>query len=154
MKKGAVKPNAYTLQPWRKGKTPRTESNGHTGVNEGANAGSHPAIFASGIAKYVLKKGRLTIPSERMLRASELLPPKPANHETPPVSMTPDQEETSVYPAAASITNNLKPDNAVEVMATPLTTNLTESNVWTWERAEQEQKRGMKNAELYNGLMH
>lgn len=112
MKKGAVKPNAYTLQPWRKGKTPRTESNGHTGVNEGANAGSHPAIFASGIAKYVLKKGRLTIPSERMLRASELLPPKPANHETPPVSMTPDQEATSVYPAAASVTNNLKPEQS------------------------------------------
>ena len=152
VKKGAVKPKSYTLQPWRKSKNADTESNGHADTGHSPEAGPHPAIFASGIAKYVCKKGRLTIPPERVLRASQLLPPKPADHETPPVSMTPSQEATSIDATAASFAKSLTPDNADEVMAASLTASLAEPDAWTWERVEKERQRGMKIAELYNGL--
>ena len=36
----------------------------------------HPAVFATAISKYVLKKGRLTIAPERLIAGSGLLPPR------------------------------------------------------------------------------
>ena len=158
VKKGVVKPRGYLLQPWRKVQ----QKGDHDGKKEGEIAidaeakksGPHPAIFATGISKYVWKKGRLTIPPERVLRASELLPPKPADHETPPISMTPDIPATSsVDTPAASVAASLTPDNAGEMMAASLNAQGSpSSDEWTWDRVEEERKRGMKIAEMYNGL--
>ena len=152
VKKGAVKPRSYTLQPWKRTKANRAEGTGTAVNSAGANSGPHPAIFASGIAKYVFKKGRLTIPPERVLRASQLLPPKPADHETPPMTITPNPETNPVDPSAASIIEILTPDNTGEIMAASLTAGFGESDEWTWERVENERKRGMRIAELYQGL--
>lgn len=150
VKKGAVKPRSYTLQPWKKNKANQgTEA---AVKNDGTKSGPHPAIFASAIAKYVFKKGRLTIPPERILRASQLLPPKPADHETPPMTMTPNPETNSLNATAASIVETLTPDNDGEIMAASLTAGLGDSDEWTWERVENERKRGMRVAELYEGL--
>lgn len=150
VRKGVVKPKSYLLQPWKKVK--QTEENGRA-VNESVeNNGLHPHIFATGISKYVFKKGRLTIPPERVLRASGLLPSKPADHETPPMSTTPDPEITSNDAAITSAAASLTPDNAGEVMAASLTAQDPDSDDWTWERVERERQRGMKIAELYNGL--
>ena len=152
VKKGAVKPKSYTLQPWKKSKVKDAEGTKAAINNDGATSGPHPAIFASAIAKYVFKKGRLTIPPERILRASQLLPPKPADHETPPMTMTPNPETNSLNATAASIVETLTSDNAGEIMAASLTAGLDESKEWTWERVEKERKRGMRIAELYEGL--
>ena len=152
VEKGAVKPKAYTLQPWKKSRTAKAKTNGHAVNGEIAKEGPHPAIFASGIAKYVFKKGRLTIPPEHVLRASELLPQKPADHETPPVSMTPNQEATSVDTTTASLVKTVTPGNAGEIMAASLTAGFADSDDWTWERVEEERKRGMRIAEIYSGL--
>lgn len=150
VKKGAVKPKSYTLQPWKNSK--KGQSNGHATTAAADRNGTHPAIFATGIAKYVCKKGRRTIPPERVLRASELLPPKPADHETPPVSRTPNTEGTSIDAAAASLGASLVPDNAGEVLAAFLTANEVGTDEWTWDRVEKERQRGMKIAELYNSM--
>ena len=152
MKKGAVKPRAYTLQPWKKSKAKEAEGTGAAVNNEGAKSGPHPAIYASAIAKYVFKKGRLTIPPERILRASQLLPPKPADHETPPLTMTPNPETNSLDTTTASIVEVFTPDNAGEIMAASLTAGIDGSEEWTWERVEKERKRGMRIAQLYEGL--
>ena len=152
VKKGAVKPSSYTLQPWKKSRANKAEGTGGAVNNDGAKPGPHPAIFASAIAKYVFKKGRLTIPPERVLRASQLLPPKPADHETPPMTMTPSPETNSIDATAASVVAVLTPDNAGDLMAASLTAGFGESDEWTWERVENERKRGMRIAELYQGL--
>ena len=152
VKKGAVKPRSYTLQPWKKSKADKAECTGAAGNSDGAKSGPHPAIYASAIAKYVFKKGRLTIPPERILRASQLLPPKPADHETPPMTITPNPETNSLDTTTASIVEVFTPDNACEIMAASLTAGIDESDEWTWERVEKERKRGMRIAELYEGL--
>ena len=152
VKKGAVKPRSYTLQPWKKGKVKEAGAAGAAVNNDEAKSGQNPAIFASAIAKYVFKKGRLTIPPERILRASQLLPPKPADHETPPMTMTPNPETNSLNATAASVVEVLTPDNAGEIMAASLTAEIGGSDEWTWERVEKERKRGMRIAELYEGL--
>ncbi len=150
VKKGAVKPKSYTLQPWRK--MTEKEDKAHATKGTGDKAAPHPAIFASAISKYVLKKGRRTIPPERVLRASELLPPKPADHETPPISMTPNPEGDSISAAVAKVGDSLTPDNADQILAASLTANGSATEEWTWERVEKERQRGMKIAELYNSL--
>ena len=37
-------------------------------------------------------------------------------------------------------------------MAASLTAGFADSDDWTWERVEEERKRGMRIAELYRGL--
>ncbi|KAL2036802.1 hypothetical protein N7G274_010460 [Stereocaulon virgatum] len=152
VKKGAVRPKAYTLQPWRRSRTSKAGSNGHAIDGDNGKEGPHPAIFASGIAKYVFKKGRRTIPPERVLRASRLLPLKPAEHESPPVSMTPNPETTTADTTAASTDATLTHSDAGEFMAASLDASFSELNNWSWEKVEEERRRGMKVAEIYNRL--
>ncbi|CAF9914012.1 MAG: hypothetical protein ALECFALPRED_009206 [Alectoria fallacina] len=122
-------------------------------ANENATPSPHPAIFASGIAKYVFKKGRLTIPPERVLRASKLLPPKSAHHETPPATFTPNPESTSNTAAAVSFVDQITPGNAEDVVDASLKANVTnDDGEWTWEKVEEERKRGMKIAEMWAAL--
>ena len=47
---------------------------------------------------------------------------------------------------------SLTPDNAGEVLAASLTADDGDSEEWTWDRVEKERQRGLKLAELYNGL--
>jgi len=152
VKKGAVKPEGYTLQPWRKSKaTQANESNEKLANGDATKSRTHPAVFASGIAKYVFKKGRLTIPPERVFRAAGLLPPKPADQDTPPVSMTPNPDATSMDATAASLAEGLTPENAGEIMAASLVAKEGDGE-WTWDKVEAERKRGLKIAQMFNGL--
>ena len=155
VKPGAVKPKSYTLQPWRdarrQGKDHETQSNGS--ANGHASPLPHPAIFATSIAKYVAKKGRLTISPERVLRASELLPPNPADHQTPPAPSSPAPESNSNTAAAVSVVDQITPGNAEDVVVASLKAAVeSEKEEWTWERVEGERKRGMKIAEMWGAL--
>ncbi|CAD6589235.1 MAG: hypothetical protein ASARMPREDX12_003701 [Alectoria sarmentosa] len=150
VKKGAVKPTGYTLQPWKKGKASNAESSKIAPGSEGGRQGPHPAIFATAIAKYVFKKGRRTIPPERVFRAAGLLPPRPADQETPPVSITPDTEASTIDAAAASIGESFTANNAGDIMAASLAPKAVDGE-WTWERIEAERKRGLRVAEFYIG---
>ena len=151
---GALGPRRYTYQPWRKVREEKEGMSGDAGNGDKKQAGTHPAIFASAVAKYVFKKGRLTIWPERVLRASQLLPPKMADHETPPLSDTSTMEGTSLdgaSGAAASAAEKMMPSNAEGIMAASLKPKDGDGS-WDWQRVENERVRGMKIAEMYNGL--
>ena len=86
----------------------------------------HPAILASSIAKYVFKKGRLTIPPARILQASNLLPPEPSSSSSSSSSSS-VSTASATPPATASTatTNDNDNDNDVDVTTT---TTFTENN--------------------------
>ena len=156
IKPGVTVPKIYTLQPWRKGRQQKDygpEGNGRANENATPAQAPHSAIFATGIAKYVFKKGRLTIPPERVLRASQLLPPKPADHKTPPASSTPTPESTSNTAATVSIVDQITPGNAEDVVVASLKADVeNEKGEWTWEKVEEERKRGLKIADMWGAL--
>ena len=74
VKPGAVPPENFALQPWKKGKVPdKPIDTSNADLREEWKS----AVFATSLAKYVIKHGRQTVPPEIVLRNSDLLPPKP-----------------------------------------------------------------------------
>ena len=153
VKKGAVLPKAYTLQPWKEVRAQQgaksTDENTKNGLDGGTPKAAHAAIFASSIAKYVFKKGRLTIPPERILQNSGLLPPKPSNTDSVSGSSSPPSDEASGVLVPESIQDMAlgKAEDLMDSSLTPSTTDVT----WSWEQVEQERVRGMKIADCFNG---
>lgn len=188
VKKGSVRPKGWTLQPWRKARvgrrnerttkeltaeevtklekiaTAENEANLAKGAISPSATPAHPAIFASALARYVFKHKRLTIPPERILRSSNLLPPEPTTLEhTPPLktqsssssivngsSPTPDTTLLSI-PGASKIATT---SSATEPSSTNANRNGTSSgssetrvDSWTWTRIEAERQRGFRIAE-------
>lgn len=190
VKPGVVKPKRYTLQPWRKGKRQHQreekdhETEGSSSRNGSGGDGNptttppsssapHPAIFAAGIAKYVFKKGRLTIPPERVIRASKLLPPKPPADDPDPDTPSPTLAATSPPTPSDSSSSNTAAAAAVSLVEQHITPGPNEDDVlvqslqaaiakdgnedgdggeWTWERVEAERKRGLGIAEMWASL--
>ncbi len=159
VEKGAVKPTNWTLQPWRnkqrsQGPDIMTGDEVVKGKEEMKSKGAHPAIFATGIAKYVCKRGRLTVPPERILQASELLPPKPKEHKTPPMTDSPAVPvEGDALPAAASVASAAIQDAtssaADDLLNAALNAKPMNGDDWDWARVEQERLRGLKIAEAW-----
>jgi len=150
VKKRAVEPKGYTLQPWKRVKAEKAAGDGSNGdaVSGSTTKATHPAIFASGIAKYVFKKGRLTIPPERILQNAGLLPPNSVDHETPSVATSPPSGDESsvlvpetIQDAALSKAEDLA-DSSLPARA--------RDDTWDWNRVEQERMRGMETADLFN----
>jgi len=71
VEEGIFKPRSYSLQPGRKGG--RKVEN----LSNEDKARLKHKIFASSVAKYVVKKGRLTIPPELVLERCQMLPARP-----------------------------------------------------------------------------
>lgn len=69
VKPGVVIPDDWVLQPWR-------TSTGKA-KKEVREAEWKNIIYATSISKYVVKRGRMTIPPEQVLKDSDLLPPQP-----------------------------------------------------------------------------
>ena len=162
MKKGAVKPTGYTLQPWKKG-SKSSSSTAEKQTNGSANGGTgttvqptpHPAIYATSIAKYVFKQGRITIPPEAALRHSELLPPRPEGTEMPAPIVSEESvpegttvENTAVQ-AVGAVAELITDDSG---LALDPTSGFEGAADWTWERVETERKRGMEIAQHMAGL--
>lgn len=165
VKAGTVKPKGYTLQPWKKisrgagGEKGDRKTNAPAISNAETPAQPHPAIFASSIAKYVFKKGRLTISPVRILEASAQIPPKPVDVPTPAGTASPmpegasnTPESTSQEPAVAAALERLTSLNTDEKADATLTARIKEDDGWDWQRVEDERLRGMKLAELFSGL--
>lgn len=159
MTKGEVEPKGWTLQPWRKLKRRNPEDKGVNGFAKGDSAdGSaqpHPAICASAIAKYVFKKGRLTIPPARVLEGSGLLPSKPAGEPesgtiTPMPNGHSDATGGIVSEPPLSLAGEM--ETREELLDGSLIAVGDEGDEWTWPRVEEERVRGMKLAGLFNDL--
>jgi hypothetical protein len=69
VKPGVERPGSATLQPWRKARTA-------TG-KEADKEALMKAVHATAIAKYVIKRGRVTVPPEQALVDADMVPLKP-----------------------------------------------------------------------------
>lgn len=149
VKKGVVKPDSYTLQPWKQGK----RKPGQAKV-EDSELTKH--IFATSVARYVFKKGRLTINPEIVLERSRLLPSRPEGVGLPPrtesvaptpaVSDTPAANSSGVSPAAMAAAVSSKLD--LEEVNLPQ----AQDEDWTWGDMENERLRGLKIASHFDAL--
>ena len=79
VKPGVVPPESSALQPWKKGR--KRSSQACEKSNKEQREEWKNAIFATSIAKYVVKRGRQTVPPELVLKSSDLLPPRPDEEE-------------------------------------------------------------------------
>lgn len=159
---GAVKPEGWTLQPWRRGgdggKARVVEREERKGEGE-KRKGTHPAIFATGIAKYVCKRGRMTISPEKILQASGLLPPKPAGQGTPPLTASIDSPATGAVEgdempmgvASAAKVRDMTSSAAEDLIDAALNVNTAgnEDGQWDWERVESQRQKGLRIAEAW-----
>jgi hypothetical protein len=151
---GALQPEEFDLQPWRKGRKSRKVRKGEP-VEEKRKR-IRGKIFATSLATYVVKKGRLTIPPEIVLQRSSLLPEKP-----PGVSsafFTPNEGSP------------VTPDSGISMEHSPTTGPMTDSHVtsvleeslfpdspdsdenWNWDLVEKERQRGLRYAKIFEEL--
>lgn len=154
VKKGEVQPKGWTLQPGRGLERKHEGVNGHANGNvENEPTQPHPTIYASAIAKYVFKKGRLTIPPSRVLQGSGLLPPKPEETSTPDNIPSPTPNGQASAPRgtlAVEEQQSLEP--AEDLIDAAFTAPSGQAEEWNWQRVEDERVRGLKLAEMFNGL--
>lgn len=147
---GKVKPDGYVLQPWRNKGKRNIESK-----QEEEDLKKH--IFATSIARYVVKKGRLTVNPEIVLERSRLLPSKPEGVGLPPRSEDPSVAAT---PAIAETPAGHGSLTSPEQVAARVTEKLggKESNEqtsvddWNWDDMETERLRGLKMASHFDAL--
>ena len=154
--KDAVKPRANTLYPGQKAKKASRSLER-----------KEDAIFASALSKMVFKKGRLTIPPAIMLEASGLLPPKPHDMPLP-------WQQPQPMPYSDKVADEIRdaPFRAMETLEalreaaeSRLFSDTTraesgetygptaeKASKWTWEKVEEERRRGMELANLLSGL--
>jgi hypothetical protein len=126
VKAGTVKPSKYTLQPWKKGRAKTFETKEE---HEAYREQLKKSILATSIAKYVVKNGRITVPTDVVMESSGLIPPKLQNASGDTTVTANGETET--------LDNSILPSNDSE---------------WTWESVEAERLRGLKFAEMFAGL--
>ncbi|RAH65712.1 acyl-CoA thioesterase [Aspergillus aculeatinus CBS 121060] len=134
-------------------------------------AGKKGRLLATALSKYVVKKGRVTVPPERVLRASGFLPERPVGS-VGSGSLTPGEsgsgsgsEEgqldegitaTATGVDAAVVREVLLDagdgDEAAKEEQRVRNVHSWNEEDWPWERIEEERLRGLKVVEGYAGL--
>ncbi|KAL4873683.1 hypothetical protein BDV12DRAFT_192127 [Aspergillus spectabilis] len=132
------------------------------------NKDGERVLYATAVSKYVVKKGRLTIAPERVLRKSGFLPERPDGSVLPSAGL---EESTDVsgmgtpagITAAASEIDGsvvrevlkLQDGDIPEVKELEAERKVNEGSwdekEWGWERVEEERARGMK---VLEGFIH
>lgn len=137
VERGKVKPRWYSLQPWKK---PDPQP-----AQKADSDKSHSPIFATSVARYVLKRGRVSIPPEKALAAAGLLPTRLTDHAS--VKAQPIDSA-----ARRNVTSRSSPVDDHGVVDEPTELALSQAYVWDWERVETSRKEGLKFAKLIDGL--
>ncbi|KAH8704039.1 hypothetical protein BGW36DRAFT_288804 [Talaromyces proteolyticus] len=127
--------------------------------------GAGPTIAAIGVSKYCIKKGRLTVPIERVLRASGYLPPRPEGATPVPAVRVSGNASTTGTPKDEGLTSAVDGVKLVDEMSKlgnqdwemvqkQKTENAGSWNgeEWTWERIEAQRKKGLELIQGYIGL--
>ncbi|KAM5454723.1 hypothetical protein MaudCBS49596_002020 [Microsporum audouinii] len=117
--------------------------------------GEPKVLLAVGVSKYVVKKGRKTVRPENVLRASGLLPPRPAGEEapSPPTALdTPVNGEAigsgesldePLLRKVLTLTENSDIDQAMLDNMKKNNETSEKAGAWGWHRIEEERIRGM-----------
>lgn len=131
-------------------------------------------LLATCLSKYVLKKGRYTVPPERCWMSAGWMPEKPANLPVPPAAvdssavLTPDPEQMDgevkiteadlrrrAQETAARATEKLEElqtNDEKEKLNKADAACRQAASKWSWDNIEAERARGMKIAESWLGL--
>lgn len=117
-------------------------------------------IYASALSKYVFKCGRQTVKPETILQESGVLPPKPEGREgtaegtSSPGSASSDDGTDVVKVSTAEAVMNPTGASKKELVAEHLDTTLFNGfdGDLTWERIEEERKKGVEIAQHMLGL--
>lgn len=154
VKKDAIKPDSYVLQPWKKSKR-------RPGEVRDDNEDLTKHIFATSISRYVFKKGRLTINPEIVLERSRLLPPRPTDVGLPPRAEASSDGTPLEAPATPAANGGL---SGPEAVATEVSTRLGDfaehvgserkphDDDWIWDDMESERLRGLITAMHFDKL--
>ncbi|CBF88174.1 acyl-CoA thioesterase [Aspergillus nidulans FGSC A4] len=137
-------------------------------VKPAAKNGGKRMLYATAISKYVVKKGRLTIPPERVLRKSGFLPERPKGLPMPGDSLESTAASGTGTPSGITATASgvdgslvrevLKledgdiPENGKLEAEKKANAESWDGDEWTWERIEEERVRGMAVLEGFCGL--
>jgi hypothetical protein len=117
VKPGVAKPKGWTLQPWKKTKEGEADAETLKG-----------AVFASAISKYVVKKGRITVPPEQVLFDADMVPAKPEGWEF----------KGAVDGNSEDAADLVLPEKSGEA--------------WNWDIIEAERLRGLRFADNFAAL--
>jgi hypothetical protein len=130
-------------------------------------------ILAVAVSKYVVKKGRLTVPPERILRASGFLPTPPPEREAKTALAdaefsaetsdvgTPGNGEgitgmggvdETLVREVLRINDDQIPSQETLDKQQKENTDSWDVEEWTWERIEQERLRGLEVVDGYTNL--
>jgi hypothetical protein len=143
VKKGAVRPNSYVLQPWKNSKRKSTAAK-----QDASDFTKH--IYATSVSRYVFKKGRLTINPEVVLERSRLLPPRPPGVGLPPRSEASSGNEPSAQVNEGASEEISGPESAASAVTANLNGTKDGANAvedeWSWDDMEAERLRGLKLA--------
>ncbi|KAF2640491.1 hypothetical protein P280DRAFT_469253 [Massarina eburnea CBS 473.64] len=120
VKPGYGQSEEFSLQPWKNGKRK---------VKARSKEELEKAIYATAIAKYVIKKGRITVPAEQALLDGEMLPEKP---------------EGWAYKG--------EDEDVVSGEGEAMVPKEMEKTEWNWDNIERERRRGLKFAEAVLAL--
>lgn len=143
VKRGAKKPTRYWLQPWKKTKS---STNKTTEKKEEEQKDWTKSVFATSIAKYVCKKGRLTVPPEVFLRRGDLIPEKKASY------------SAALRPTSSLPLNSPPSPPSTPGIETPKNETFTRKSeapkpdLSTWEGVERERLRGLQIAKNFDSL--
>lgn len=131
--------------------------------------GGKKTLLATAVSKYVVKKGRLTVSPERLLRASGFLPPRPEGASAPLAAESTDASGVGTPASAEGITAESGVDGSLVREVLKLNDDQVpgretldaqkkdnagswDSGEWPWERIEQERLRGLGVVEGYSSL--
>lgn len=119
VKPGVGRPSSWSLQPWKKSKKASQSVDTEKLLS---------AVYATAIAKYVVKRGRITVPPEQVLMESDMLPSKPEGwtYSEPPSDSS--AKEADILPRTLSAED------------------------WTWDAIEAERLKGLKIAEHFAAM--
>ena len=125
VRKGVIQPESYSMQPWKKSKA-------HSSRNDIEKTDLKPHIFATSIARFVGKKGRLTMTPDALLTYSRLIPPR-------------------VERGDESINGSLPALNGSVGAADEHPTE-AKKDEWKWEDMDRERLRGLGLAKHFDAL--
>lgn len=148
VKKGAVKPDSYALQPWKKSKR-------RPGQLKDDDKDLTKHIFATSVSRYVFKKGRLTISPEVVLERSRLLPERPAGAGPLPRGEAIDgqssEQSSTVAINGAATGAGVRTELSSSELEPSIDAGVGDSD-WAWEDMEKERLRGLKLASHFDAM--
>lgn len=128
VKPGYAKPSKWSLQPWRKGGQGEKED---TKTKEEAEKELLGAVYATAIARYVVKRGRITVPPELVLADAGMVPQKP---------------EGWVY-QGTKVADDSNDDATPKLGPEPV-----DGTEWNWDIIEAERLRGLVVAQKFGEM--